>query len=370
MNHKELTQYYSSWGDKLLQHTDVLYDIQKNKKFRPINIQLCPCEVCESDCPFCSVAGRPLRSYIPFNDIIQILTDFKSLGTKSIEITGGGNPMLYRDKETKKNINDIIRVSHDLELNIGLITNSHDYSKLDDDVIDMIDWIRVSLIKLDEGKLPKDYNFGKIPYSKLAFSYIIYDGQMDENNKYIADELSRTNKVYNGTTSETIEKIVELVELHSKIKFVRIAGNCLIKGNNALIREKYKDIIDKVDKYDKFFIKDIGYNDGAFEHGCYVGLIRPYIAPSPHGGDYQVYICTSHVLNTRIYDLDWSLGGTKDIIKIWKDANEKFKKSGFPYEVKNNKGKEWNKSCNYCYYKFNNKLLHTVANEMPDKNFP
>ena len=40
------------------------------------------------------------------------------------------------------------------------------------------------------------------------------------------------------------------------------------------------------------------------------------------------------------------------------------------YQVKNNCGKNWKETCKFCYYKFNNKLLHTVASEMPDKNFP
>jgi len=370
LSHEELTQSYSTWGDKLLQHTDVLNSIQNDRVFKPINIQLAPLETCESDCPFCSVAGRPLKSYIPFKDIKQILTDFKTLGAKSVEITGGGNPMLYRDRETKENINDIIRLANSLDMNVGIITNSHKFKKLDKDVFDMINWIRVSLIKLDEDVNPEDYDFCNIPYDKLAFSYIIYDGQKDEDGNYMVDELSRTNKVYTGTTEETIKKMAKLIELHLDTKFVRIAGNCLIKGNNAAVRDRFKDVVKSVDKHNKFFIKDIGYDDDAYRNGCYVGLIRPYIAPHPHGGDYQVYICTSHVLNTRTYDLDWSLGSTKDIIEIWDRANDNFKKYDFPYEVKNNKGDAWNESCKYCYYKFNNKLLHTVSNEMSDKNFP
>ena len=370
LSHEELTQVYSTWGDKLLQHTDVLDSIQSKKKFKPITIQLAPLEACDSDCPFCSVAGRPLKSYIPFKDIKQILADFKTLGAKSVEITGGGNPMLYRDRETKENINHIIRFANSLGLDVGIITNSHTFKNLESDVIDMINWIRVSLIKLDEGKEPEDYYFGDVPYDKLGFSYIIYDGQKNEDGEYIADELSRTNKVYTGTTIDTIEKMAKLIKLHPDAKFVRIAGNCLIKGNNAATRDRWKDVITSVDKNNKFFIKDIGYDDDAYRSGCYVGLIRPYIAPNPHGGDYQVYVCTSHVLNTRTYDLDWSLGSTKDIIKIWNDANDSYEKNGYPYEIKGNNGKNWNDSCNFCYYKFNNKLLHTVANEMPDRNFP
>jgi hypothetical protein len=77
--HIALTQKFSTWGDKLLQHTDVLYSIQHDKKFKPITIQLSPCEVCSSGCPFCSVAERPLKSYLPFEKIKQVLRDFQTV---------------------------------------------------------------------------------------------------------------------------------------------------------------------------------------------------------------------------------------------------------------------------------------------------
>jgi hypothetical protein len=362
---EKLTQLYSTWGDKLLQHTDVLHSIQHEQKFKPVTIQLSPTEVCNSDCPFCSVAGRPIKSCLPFAKIKKLLYEFKLLGAKSVEITGGGNPLLYRDKEAKKNINDVIRLASDMGYDIGIITNHFDLKLIDPEVHDLISWIRVSLIMLDEGKEPEDYNFRGFPYSKLGFSYIIY-----ESTGGVPDELSRTKKPYKGTDKTTIEKIVRLVELHPDIKFVRIAGNCLIKGNNASVRETYASIFKEVDKQGKIFIKDIGEDDGPFDDGCYVGLIRPYIAPHPDGGDYQVYTCTSHVLNCRTYDLAHSLGSVDDISEIWYKANESYATNGYPYEVNGNKGNNWCSECKYCYYKFNNKLLHTVANEMPDKNFP
>lgn len=361
---KELTQLYSTWGDKLLQHTDVLYSIQNEGVFKPITVQLAPNEICDSDCPFCSVAGRPLKSYIPFSKIKKILEDFKDLGAKSVEITGGGNPLLYRDKNDKKDINDIIEYAYDLGYDIGIISNSHKLKKIKVENHNKIDWIRTSLIKLDEGVEPEDYDFNGFPYDKLAFSYIIYD------TNGVPDELSRTGRTYSGTTVDTIEKIVKLVELHSNIKFVRLAGNCLIKGNNQSVKEKYADIVDAVDKYQKFFIKDIGEDDSPYDDGCYVGLIRPYVAPNPHGEDYQIYICTSHVLQKRTYDLDYSLGSVNDIKGIWERANKQYAEKGYPYQIKGNDGKNWCDNCKFCYYKFNNKLLHTVANEMPDRNFP
>lgn len=363
--HETLTQKYSTWGDKLLQHTDVLNSIQNNKIFKPITVQLAPTELCNSDCPFCSVAARPLKSLIPYEKIKKLLSDFKELGAKSVEITGGGNPMLYRDPSTGTNINDIIEFAHSLGYNIGIITNNHTLKPLKKENFNKINWIRISLIQLDEGKNPEDYDFNGFPENKLGFSYIIYD-----STSGVPDELSRTNKPYNGTTIESIKKICRLVELNPDIKFVRLAGNCLIKGNNQSIKDKWKHVIDEIDKNEKFFIKDIANDDDPFNDGCYIGAIRPYIAPNPNGGDYQIYTCTSHVLNKRTYNLDYSLGSISDIKSIWLKMNESYKDRGFPYEIKNNCGKNWSNICNYCYYKFNNKILHTVSQEMPDKNFP
>jgi hypothetical protein len=344
---KDLTQIYSTWGDKLLQHTDVLDSIQNNLTFKPITIQLALTEACNSKCPFCSVANRPIKSYLPFKDLQKVFKSFKKLGAKSVELTGGGNPLLYYDKETKKDINDVIKLASDHNFDIGIITNNNTLKPLNPSLYSLIKWIRISLIMLDEGKNPEDYNFNNFPISKLGFSYIIYDND----------------------TSTSLNKIQRLIQLYPDIKFVRIAGDCLIKGNNEQIKNKYESIINSIDTNDKFFIKDIGLDDSPFEDGCYIGAIRPYIAPSPTGGDYQVYICTSYVLNNRNYDLDYSLGSINDIELIWERMNESFRKYGFPYQVKNN-GCGWTESCKYCFYKFNNKLLHTVANEMPDKNFP
>ena len=49
---------------------------------------------------------------------IRKVDDFKYLGAKSVEITGGGEPMLYRDKETKEDINSIIEYAHNLDMKL------------------------------------------------------------------------------------------------------------------------------------------------------------------------------------------------------------------------------------------------------------
>jgi hypothetical protein len=361
---EEKTQLYSTWGHKLQTHTDVLQEIRVNKNIQPLTIQLAPTERCSSSCPFCSVAGRPIKNSMPFDKVEKVLTSFKHLGALSLELTGGGSSLLYNDVKNNKNINDIIELASNLGYEIGIIDNNHSFKLVKSEMYPKISWWRVSLIQLDEGYEPEDYDFNGFPYEKLAFSYIIYDSNT-------VDPFYKGNRKYNGTTEKSIEKIAKLVNLHPKIKFVRIAGDCLIKNNNTIIREQYKDIIESIDLHDKFFIKSIDSNDGPFDNGCMVGLIRPYVASTPDGTDYRCYICTSHVLNTRTYDLDYSLCGTDDIIETWAKLNENFKTKGYPYEVKGNNGCGWKNTCKFCYYHNNNELLYTVANadKIKDRNF-
>jgi hypothetical protein len=356
---QRMSEIYTTWGHaKLLQHTDVLFSMQKERRFKPIQLQLCPTELCESDCPFCAVGYRPYKSSMPWEKLKSCILNFKKLGIKSLEITGGGNPLLYRSEG--KNINDIIAFAADLDLDIGLITNAHKLGSIERSLYEKISWLRVSLIKLDEGMEPENYDFADFPQSKLGFSYIVYD----------KSEGCRTKSKYEGTTEKTFESIARLLKMYPSVKFVRIAGNSLISGYNQQTKDKYLNLIQNLDS--KFFVKDIGEKDFPFDAGCYVGMIRPYVAPSPNGdGSYQVYICNSHVLfSNQTYDLDYSLCEVDDICSAYEKLNQNFEKNGFPYEVRGNKGANWASTCKLCFYNPNNELLHAVCTEIPDKNFP
>lgn len=348
-----LTQQYSTWGDKLLQHLDVLADLQQKRKIRPITVQISLTETCDSRCSFCSVAHRPKNQKISWDQLVQVLVSFKTLGAKSIELTGGGNPLLWFDDsdtntDEKRNINDVIKLASDLGFKIGIITNSHKLYVLKPQFFKSISWIRISLAKLDEGKKPEDFNFAGFPIHKLSFSYIIHE----------------------QTTPETIQQIAKLVEIYPEIKFVRLAGDCLDPNSQEKAKQKFQTIIQEVDRWEKFFLKDIGINNRPFNDGCYVGGIRPYIAPSPEESKpYQVYICTSHVLNQQNYDLDYSLGNVWEILEIWERLNKCLSTIRRPYWIKSNTGKNWCSTCPHCFYHNNNQLIHSVVTPLPDKDF-
>lgn len=343
--HELLTQSYSTWGDKLLQHCDVLAEIQQLRHFSPITLQFAPTEICDSHCSFCSVEDRPFHTSIKGTDAIQVIDDFADLGIKSIEFTGGGNPMLWHDG--RLTINSLIRHAESLDLKVGIITNSHDLARLDPAVYEMVDWIRISLAKLDEGKTPADYDLDEFPEDKVGWSYIIHE----------------------KTTPSTIQQLREVLNRFPDSKFMRIAGNCLEMGANERVRQDWRPIIDAVDTFGKMFVKDIGTDEKPFDAGCYVGMLRPYVAASPEGDEYLVYTCTSHVLEKRTYDRAYALCSIKDIIPAWNAMNGRFAKEGIPYEVNGNKGRGWGSTCNRCYYGPNNRLLHAVATKLPDADF-
>jgi hypothetical protein len=326
------TQAYSTWGDKLLQHTDRLAELQQQRLIRPITIQLAPTELCDSDCPFCSVQERPIKQRIPWPAIQRGLREFKELGAKSLELTGGGNPLLYRD--SGYTINDIISYAASLDYKIGIITNSENLPRhIDSGLIPAISWVRISLIKLDEGKQPSDYCLKGFE-GKVAFSYI----------------------VYNGTTSASIERIAQLVELHTHIKFVRIASDCLTE-QSMTIKQQWGGVVAALDKHSKWFIKEIGDNFHPYLEGCWVGGIRPYWV---HDG---IYICTSHVLKHRTYHPTWKLCGHANITATWQEMSRRMADGKPPYNI------DIASECWHCYYANNNKLLASVINELPDKDF-
>lgn len=332
LSFEQQTQAFSTWGDKLLQHADRLSLIQNQREFRPITVQLAPTEACDSDCPWCSVQSRPIRDKIQWQDIAHGMEAFARLGAKSVEITGGGNPLLYRDGS--QTINHVVELCHLHGLKIGIITNTEKLSRhLDIGLADKIQWVRVSLRKLDEGKNPSDYDFSGFE-GKVGLSYIV-----DET-----------------TTPETIRRIAEVVDLNPHTKFVRIAPNCLTE-DSLTIKEKWGQCVSEMDSHGKMFIKEIGGHFKPYEHGCFVGMIRPYWVSS------GVYICTSHVLKHRTYHPTWRLCGHREIESKWMEMNQRFKSGLAPYEI------DIKSECWHCYYGNNNKILSTVASELPDKEF-
>jgi hypothetical protein len=334
-NYEKQTQEYSTVGDKQLQHLDVLYDIQKKGIWRPITFQLSPTAVCDFNCEFCSVKNRDKTKSLTMLQISKALWDFRDLGAKALEITGGGNPLLY------PYINDIIEMAYSLGYNIGLISNSINPGKyLTKKSVKKLTWYRASLsafhnLRLDYIDVVNSYDFNIIPEGKLGFSYII-------------------NK---DTTEEILRDIYKLVKSRPDVKFVRIAPNCLEKNSILNFKKKWSPLIEKIDKTGKFFFKELIESYLPYPEFCGVGMIRPYCCE-----DGYIYACSSFLLRKRKLEPEWRIGHITEVKQMYKSYNENFKKFGYPYKVPIDK-------CFHCLLPNNNKVLHTIIRKMSDKNF-
>ena len=68
-------------------------------------------------------SGKRVGDVLAFPKIMKFVHDLVVLGLKSVIISGGGNPILYKCPETGAKFPDLIDYLHDIGLEIGLITN-------------------------------------------------------------------------------------------------------------------------------------------------------------------------------------------------------------------------------------------------------
>ncbi len=329
-NYEEQSQEFSTIGDKMLQHCEVLNSIQKKKKWKPITFQLCPTGTCDFNCHFCSVKNRDKTLSIPLEWIYKALKDFKKLGAKALEITGGGNPLLY------PYINEVIDRAYKLGYDIGVISNSLNPGQyLTQESANKLTWYRASLSSYHNGIKKPRYFFDVIPKGILGFSYII-------------------NK---DTTTAILKDIYKLVKSRPDVKFVRVAPNCLEADSIKTFKTKWEPIISKIDDTGKFFLKEITERYLPYEHFCAVAMIRPYVAE-----DGYVYACSSFLLRKRKLEPQFRIGHITDIKGMYKECNKRYKETGKPYDVPI-------ETCFHCMLPDNNKFLHNVCREMKDRNF-
>jgi len=331
-NYIKESQEHSTLGDKMLQHAEVLSSIQQKKKWKPITFQLCPTGICDFNCSFCSVGCRDKTISIPFKDIVKGLKDFRKLGAKALEITGGGNPLLY------PKINEVIKLAHKLGYDIGMICNSINPGKfLTEESASYLTWYRCSISA--HHNIPnfsyEQYDLSRIPKGVLSFSYVI-------------------NK---ETTREILIDLIKLVQTRPDTKFVRICPDYLDNKMIATYRNKWAPMVEELDKDGKFFFKELIANCTAYPHFCGIGMIRPYVCE-----DGYVYMCSSFVLRKRKLEPQYRLGHITDVKGIYKRANELFKKTGKPYDAPISE-------CWHCQLGSNNQFLHNVVREFEDKNF-
>lgn len=305
---------FTSTGERFLHHSDAIRHLELGYG-TPISLQVAPTSRCNLNCIFCSNANRTRHEDLDVDQIKDLIIQLKSLGLKTVEWTGGGDPSMY------KQINEILEFCKLQDLKQGMISNGvATAERISQDSLDSLTWLRISLNCLD---YVKDI---KVPIMKgtLGFSYVIND----------------------LTTSETFKRLDEYVSKYSPT-FVRIVPNCQTtdeqqEENNRIFGE----MITKMGE--PYF-----YQSKVFQRPdvCYWNYFKPFVL---HDG--WVYPCSSVVLNSSA---DRQFNEKYRWVKIEELASAyKNKVKSFPTE-----------NCDHCVFYNQNQMLESIINPPAMKDF-
>ncbi|KKN02486.1 hypothetical protein LCGC14_1117300 [marine sediment metagenome] len=142
---KEGDDTYSSL--KVLHHPKRLDALRRGEAMPPLRVQLVPTNRCNQRCQSCAyrlkdyTTSQTFKSTeeIPYEKLVQIVSDCKSLGVKAIEITGGGEPTVH------PHFLDLCQLVLKADIDLGVVTNGVRWSPKYSQVLSGASWVRFSL---------------------------------------------------------------------------------------------------------------------------------------------------------------------------------------------------------------------------------
>jgi MoaA/NifB/PqqE/SkfB family radical SAM enzyme len=252
----ELDTSFTSTGAKLFHHQEAMQALRDGKG-RPISAWCAPTDVCNHRCAFCSV-GERVGDVLRFSQIKDFIDQLVPRGLKSITFSGGGNPLIYRCKESGATIETVIEYAHDQGLEVAMITNGmplvqyaerKSWRNLSPRHLDMLTWCRISMSGLDHNHKEQEVFVPDFDPAKtaLGFSWIMSDSYEEPTHKHgwvstPEDVKTPGGKFINAEDrlSWIEERIKHYVEKHNP-RYVRLLTNCLqperIEHRHAILQE-------------------------------------------------------------------------------------------------------------------------------------
>ena len=316
----QLADTYTSTGSKFFAHQQVMEGMYHGKG-QPITCHVMLTDVCNHSCAFCSVQARAGDSLM-FDEAMGFVDILLRYDLKSVILSGGGNPILYKCKKSGKNFNDVVDALWARGLDIGLITNGMPLRKFQVDTpesttsvisireswgtvrpatLDKLTWVRISMSGLDHEEdevFVPDVDPMK---TTLGFSYVAHDiydepadphhGKVSRPLDLISDKTRTAARYFEDRIDELTDKIGHYVRVY-KPRYVRLLPNCLepslINKRCMQLGNMAKRINFKVDR-DVVFVQQ---KPPKAPKACYLGYVHPVL-----NCDGWVYPCDSCVLN-------------------------------------------------------------------------
>lgn len=148
-----MTNPYAS--NKAILHMDRLLIIRAGEQPPPVHLHFIISDLCNQDCPWCAyrmenytehfavIEADGTRNHNPnrmiqYEKTVEILEDFKALGGKAVQFTGGGEPTAH------PRCGEIMAVAQGLGLETALVTNAVRLDKVFDSTLRSV-WVRISV---------------------------------------------------------------------------------------------------------------------------------------------------------------------------------------------------------------------------------
>lgn len=240
--------------------------------------------------------------------VTELLYNLKQIGLKTVEWTGGGDPLLW------KHLYDAVGFAEDIGLEQGLITNGIKLNDFDESFFACLSWVRVSMNCLD---YLDSFDIPDMPHSVLGFSYV-----MNQN-----------------TSVDVLGRLKLYTEKH-KPKYVRIVPNCQSTKEE---QEKNNRIFGGMVRSwgEPYFYQ---YKNFDAPNDCWWCYLKPFVLH-----DHYVYPCSSVVLNDEA-------GRSFHDKYRWcrmEDLPDKYENEMIPFPTDN---------CSHCVFKPQNEIVDMLIN--------
>jgi MoaA/NifB/PqqE/SkfB family radical SAM enzyme len=323
-NISKVTSYTSANALPVKVFTDkeLLHSMMDEKKIIPVHVQLVPTNRCNLACKYCSFKESDRTQQLSKEDLDGIVDMCKSLGTKGITITGGGEPLLHPQ------INELIENIYSKGMKVGLVSNGKQLDKLKPENINLLTWYRISFDtnrKLDDTFINNLDRVTAVNKScDMAFSYV----------------------VSSKTDGQDLRRLVEYANTHN-FSHVRVVEDIFNPGISSM--EEVRELLKGINT-------DLVVFQGKKEHvrgekDCLISLVKPFIA-----ADGYIYPCCgityAHNDELKVEPKSMRMGHWSELTDI---VNNQKNFNGL--------------GCDKCYYPEYNIVLKAIGGDIKHKEF-
>jgi MoaA/NifB/PqqE/SkfB family radical SAM enzyme len=314
---------HTSNVSKLLKHLPKLKALQEGHHAVPIMVHTMPTHRCQLKCEHCCFRNRQdVALDIDLKTYLRGVHGFWELGTRAMELTGGGEPVLY------PKIGYCLEYFHELGMSVGLISNGLALPRIKDQ-LEKVAWVRISLNTLDyrsEDELQPSIDLAK-DKTHLSACYI-----------------------WNKHSSANLKRVFEFALKNNLV--CRVSPDCIqevdkIEVEMELIRKELRTLRPN----DIMFLSDFNTTLTRRNASCYIHLIKPSLYT-----DGYVYPCPSAELaleNNKSINEKFRLCHASEVYSFYRKMSTKKLEHG----------------CSYCKYTKQQELIEDLLTETDFNEF-